>query len=58
MMKVRVTTVDVATGKQRGESKVINYDRPNARKWLASHCLWAYNNGFGVATCNVADEAK
>lgn len=57
-MKVRVTTVEVATGKQRGETKVINYDRPNARKWLAAHSLWCFNNGYGVATNNVADEPK
>lgn len=57
-MKVRVTTVNVATGVQRGETKVINYDRPNARKWLAAHSLWCFNNGFGVATNNVADEPK
>lgn len=55
-MKIRVTTVVVATGVKH-DSRVIDYERKASRDWLAKHCFWAFNNGFGVATNNVADEA-
>ena len=57
-MFIRVTTVVVATGAQHGESRIINYDRKAAREWLAKHSFWAFNNGFGVATNNFADELE
>lgn len=57
-MLIRVTTVDVKTGNQHGHSKVINYHNNRARRWLAKHCVWAFSNGYGIATNNVADEAE
>lgn len=57
-MMVRVTTVSVETGVQYGQSKIINYANPASRQWLAKHSFWAFNNGYGVATNNIADEPK
>ncbi len=57
-MRVRVTTIDVLSGIQIGESRIVNYDNPGARAWLNKHCLWAFHNGYGVAMNNVKDEPK
>ncbi len=56
-MKVKVTTVSLATGEQEFE-RVINYLKPESRAWLAKHCFWAFNNGYGVASSRLVDEVE
>lgn len=56
-MKIRVTTISVATGAQIGESRVVEYGKRHTRQWLEKHQYWAFNSGYGVVVNCVDDEA-
>lgn len=46
---VRVETWNAETN-EREFVRVINHRNRDSRHWLAKHCAWALNNGYGVVT--------
>jgi hypothetical protein len=54
-MLIKVITIDLVTGKTHSETNC-NILRPNGKKWLDKHMIWAFSNNHGVQMLNLADK--